>query len=122
MSVSRLVPVLVAFAGSMMAFAQNSVDDPDFDSHIKNPAYTHSHPRVMFDRGHLNLSTAVGQSIDKNSAKLLEADGYNVSKSDGRFEAAKLRGLGILVIAVPFGGSTEATASNMHSLRKRWRS
>ncbi len=106
-----LFRVLVTFVGSVTAFSQNSVEDPDFDARIKNPAYTNSHPMIMLDRGHFNLGTAVGKSIDKYFAEIFATDGYAVVRNDGRFQASGLRSLRVLVVAVPSSSEYPAPGS-----------
>ncbi|HUQ91442.1 MAG TPA: hypothetical protein VM120_07160 [Bryobacteraceae bacterium] len=66
---------------------------------------------MMLDRGHFNLRTAVGQSIDKSFAELFANDGYEVVHNEGRFTVEKLHDVQILVTAVAYGGNTDAMAA-----------
>ena len=86
--------------------------DPAFDGRVKNPAYPQVHPKMMLDRGHFNVRTNGGQSIDQTFATLFTNDGYDITRNEGRFEAAKLRDVRILVIASAGGGNTYETARN----------
>lgn len=37
------------------------VADPNFDASVPRPAYTKSHPRILFDEAHNNFHTTAGR-------------------------------------------------------------
>jgi hypothetical protein len=71
--------------------------DTTFDTSVKNPAYTTSHPRVSIDEAHFNFHTASGRY--KPFADVVINDGYSVSSNKEKFTADSLRALDVLVIA-----------------------
>jgi hypothetical protein len=117
-ALSRLVLTAIAQAlcivspAFLIATAAAQVPDAAFDSRVKQPAFVTSHPKMMLDRGHFNLRTLGGQSIDKTFADLFGSDGYDVVRNDGRFEASTLRDVSILVIASAGGGNSYEVAGD----------
>jgi hypothetical protein len=75
------------------------VADPAFNNKVKQPAYTGSHPRVLFDEAHNNFHTSGGRY--KGFAELVTNDGYRVISNREKFSARTLTGHAILVIANP---------------------
>ena len=75
--------------------------DPDFKTKVDFPAYTNSHPRVLFDEAHHNFHTAGGRY--KPFADLISGDGYRVIPSREKFTRAVLEKGDILVIANALG-------------------
>jgi hypothetical protein len=75
--------------------------DPDFKTKVDRPAYTKSHPRVLFDEAHHNFHTAGGRY--KPFADLIAGDGYQVIPSREKFTRAVLEKGDILVIANALG-------------------
>jgi polyisoprenoid-binding protein YceI len=61
---------------SFPAFSQQQAG-LTFDTSVKNPAYTTTHPRVLIDEAHFNFHTASGRY--KPFADLLTNDGYVVA-------------------------------------------
>jgi hypothetical protein len=75
--------------------------DPDFDANVANPAFTNTHPRLLFDEAHFNYHTSGGRY--KPFVDLVTNDGYRVTANKARFETAALAGYQILVIANAHG-------------------
>ena len=73
------------------------VADPNFDSKVKTPTFTRTHPTVMIDEAHSNFHTVAGRY--KPFADLLKSDGYNVISGNKPFQTNLLRKVQILVIA-----------------------
>lgn len=78
------------------AFSQQQAD-VTFDTSVKNPAYTTSHPKVLFDEAHFNFHTASGRY--KPFADLITNDGYRVTPNNEKFSRQSLQGFDVLVIA-----------------------
>src|SRR6202008_1147520 len=81
---------------SVTALSQQQAD-LTFDASVKNPAYTTTHPKVLFDEAHFNFHTAGGRY--KPFADLISNDGYRVTSSKEKFAAQTLNGYEVLVIA-----------------------
>ena len=107
------VPVVATLAGVVWLSWPRQEGDPTFDAAIANPAYVGSHPRVLFDEGHLNVHTASGRY--KPFADLVSADGYRVVPTSRRLVAATLAGNDVLVIANALGvrGVAQALANRI---------
>jgi hypothetical protein len=75
--------------------------DPDFRAGVANPAYAGEGPRVLFDEAHHNHHRAA--STYRPFAKLLEADGYRVTRGRDQVTADALRSIDVLVIAGALG-------------------
>lgn len=71
--------------------------DPDFDASIAEPAYTETHPKVLFDEGHANFHTADGRY--KPFGDLIRNDGYHLTANKYPFAKEVLDQFDILVIA-----------------------
>ena len=82
--------------------------DVTFDARVANPAYTSSHPKVLFDEAHNNFHTAAGRY--KPFADLVTNDGYRVTSNKEKFQRSVLQGHDVLVIANALG-SSEANAA-----------
>ena len=76
---------------------------PDHDSNVTvtNPAYTDSHPKVLFDEAHFNVHTT--QRSYKTFVDLVTSDGYQVTASATPFKGEVLAGYDILVISIARG-------------------
>lgn len=107
-----LLPVLDDALQNQGALATAQTQDPAFDSRTQKRAYIEVHPKLMLDRGHFNLRTPVGQSIDETLSALFTSDGYEILRNESRFGATSLHDVRILVIAAAGGGSTYAAAGN----------
>jgi hypothetical protein len=81
---------------SIPAVSQQQAD-LTFDASVKNPAYTSTHPQVLFDEAHFNFHTAAGRY--KPFADLITNDGYRVMANKEKFAAQSLNGADVLVIA-----------------------
>src|SRR5712692_6495332 len=90
----------------LLAF-QVQMADPDFDARVAQPAYTKSHPKVLFDEAHSNFHTATGRY--KPFADLISNDGYQMTPNQKPFEKSTLEGYDILAIANARGGTTRET-------------
>ena len=77
-------------------FAQQQADST-FDTSVKNPAYSTTHPRVSIDEAHFNFHTASGRY--KPFADITSNDGYRVSANKEKFTAESLKNFDVLVIA-----------------------
>ena len=89
-------------------FSQQQAD-PNFDAKVANPAYTSTHPKVLFDEAHNNFHTATGRY--KPFADLITNDGYQVSPNKEKFVATVLQGYDVLVIANALGSSDSNPAA-----------
>lgn len=97
----RLFAVFTLFAP---AFSQQQAD-LTFDASVKNPAYTTTHPKVLFDEAHFNFHTTTGRY--KPFADLIGNDGYSVTPNKVKFTKESLTGFDVLVIAN--AGAVQAT-------------
>jgi hypothetical protein len=77
--------------------------DPNFDATVANPAYTSTHPKVLFDEAHNNFHTSTGRY--KPFVDLITNDGYQVSSNKEKFSASVLQGHDVLVISNALGSS-----------------
>jgi hypothetical protein len=82
--------------------------DPDFVTTVANPAYTTSHPAVLFDEAHNNFHTASGRY--KAFAEIITNDGYVITSGKKAFTPEMLAACQILIIANATTNS-ESTAS-----------
>lgn len=71
--------------------------DPNFDVSVPHPAYTDTHPTVLFDEAHQNFHTASGRY--KCFADLITNDGYRVTPNTEPFTAERLAKYNILITA-----------------------
>ena len=82
----------------------SQIPDPNFNAKIERPAYTKTHPRVMFDEAHFNVhTTGTGH---KAFAELMGNDGYRITPGKGRFDRNTLKGFQVLVIANALGAAS----------------
>jgi len=97
----RLIePAIIIAALSLAgapASAQQQVADSTYDTSVAKPAYTNTHPRVLFDEAHHNFHTTTGR--DRPFAQLITNDGYRVTPNTKPFSARTLDGYDVLVIA-----------------------
>ena len=75
--------------------------DPDFNTKVARPAYTKSHPKVLFDEAHHNFHTSGGRY--KPFADLITSDGYQVVPVRENFTRALLEKGDVLLIANALG-------------------
>jgi hypothetical protein len=91
-----------------VAARRQQVADPSFDPKVAQPAYTKTHPKVLFDEAHLNFHTADGRY--KPFASLITSDGYAVTPNKEPFTGARLKGYDILVIVNARGVAAKQSA------------
>lgn len=105
-----LLTVVLAFVFVTSVLAQQ-VSDPDFDTSVAKPAYTKTHPKVLFDEAHNNFHTTTGRY--KPFADLITSDGYAVTPNKQKLTKEALAGFELLVISnalgAPMMGSPEAS-------------
>ena len=102
----NLLHLLAVLLISFPALSQQQAD-LTFDASVKNPAYTTTHPKVLFDEAHFNFHTATGRY--KPFADLITNDGYQVTSNKEKFTAQSLQGYEVLVIAN--AGAAQATSA-----------
>lgn len=106
----RLLTVVLAFVFVTTGLAQQ-VSDPDFDTSVAKPAYTKTHPKVLFDEAHNNFHTTTGRY--KPFADWITHDGYAVTPNKQKLTKEALAGFDVLVISnalgAPMMGSPEAS-------------
>jgi hypothetical protein len=61
----------------------------NFDARVARPAYSTTHPKVLFDEAHFNFHTAGGRY--KPFADLLTNDGYQITSTS--YSRRHLRGM-----------------------------
>ena len=83
---------------TQLGFDGGQRTDPDFDTRVLKPAYPGDrHPTVLFDEAHSNFHTSQGRY--KVFADLMTGDGYKVTPNRLPFNASRLAGFEILIIA-----------------------
>ena len=93
----RKAVLLGYLIGSLCAAAlcaqeiQGYGDDPDFKPRVERPAYPKDGPKVLFHR------QRGAHRSHEPLLKLLRADGYRVSESDGTLDLGTLRKFAVLV-------------------------
>jgi len=113
-----LVPIaaLVA-AGGWWLRRHDQTADPSFSASVARPAYPFTagvvHPHVAVDDAHHEFHTLPGRYAP--FARLLLADGFEVTASHAPFSAAGLKGVDVLVIANAMGASLPVLPGARHS-------
>jgi len=97
LGVAVVAAPLALFAGSAYFVAQRA--DYGWKPSIVVPRFTGERPRVLFDEGHHNASSAGIAGRYWPFARLLRADGFAVERGTSRFSGAQLDGARVLVIA-----------------------
>jgi hypothetical protein len=110
-AMTRLSAVLVISLLSVPALGRQD-DAVVFNARVKNPAYTASHPQVLYDEAHFNLYAAGGRY--KPFADLVTSDGYRVVPTKEPFTAQSLMGSEVLVIVN--AGSAQPEAADRSKL------
>ena len=97
--VTGMLLAALVVSNSSTARGQNlkQIADPDFDAKVAHPAFTKTHPRLLFDEAHHNRHTTKGRF--KPFADLMANDGYEVTPNKKTFTKDSLRGFDVLVIA-----------------------
>jgi len=103
----NLLQLLAVLLLSFPAVSQQQAD-LTFDASVKNPAYTTTHPKVLFDEAHFNFHTTTGRY--KPFADLIGNDGYSVTPNKVKFTKESLSGNEVLVIAN--AGAAQATSAD----------
>jgi hypothetical protein len=88
---------LLVLPGIEMFNAQRA--DYGWSPAIERAAFAAEHPRVLFDEGHHNASTAGFAGRYWPFARLLRADGYDLARGRGAFTPEYLEGARVLGIA-----------------------
>lgn len=91
---SNIALILLPFAIPVISQQQA---DATFDASVAHPAYTTTHPKILFDEAHFNFHTATGRY--KPFANLVTNDGYQVTSNKEKFAKQSLDGFDVLVIA-----------------------
>lgn len=94
------VSFLIVISMTWMCYSQQKADLA-FDTKVARPAYTTSHPKVLFDEAHYNFHKSGGRY--KPFADLITNDGYQVTPNKEKFQTQTLAGYDILVIANALG-------------------
>jgi hypothetical protein len=102
-------PLIFALAAAVTVTVTGQQQaDPSFDARVAHPAYTTTHPRILFDEAHHNFHTAAGRY--KPFVDLISNDGCQVVPNRQIFTQDSLEGFQVLVIANALGSSnSEAT-------------
>lgn len=89
------------------------VADSTFDASVARPAYTTTHPRVLFDEAHHNFHTTTGRY--KPFATLIANDGYRLTPNPAPFSRRMLDGFDVLVIANAAGAGWDSDSGVVQS-------
>lgn len=85
-----IIPVL------LLSSCAGQRPDPDFDASIFNPAFTSTHPKVLFDEAHNNSSKSDG--LYEPFVNILQNDGYKVDANDDVIKPEVLYKYDVLII------------------------
>ena len=96
LTVIAIVFFTVIVSTLSLTFGQQQ-SDSNFDAKVIRPAFTKSHPKVLFDEAHNNFHTAEGRY--KPFVNLISNDGYQVIRNKEKFSRTTLKGYEVLVIA-----------------------
>lgn len=96
---------LLSLAILPMAASGQQIADPNFDAKVALPAYSKSHPKILFDEAHDNFHTATGRY--KPFADLVTNDGYSVTSNKEKFQPKTLAGYEVLVIVNALGAAQQ---------------
>ena len=102
LSFSPLAGVIVLLA---VATYSQQIPDPNFDAKVARPAYTKSHPKILFDEAHNNFHTSTGRY--QAFAVLMTNDGYSVTPNKEKFGRKALDGYDVLVVANALGAERQ---------------
>lgn len=101
----KSLSLLALFLFSSVVVFSQQVADPNFNTKVARPAYSRSHPKVLFDEAHNNFHTAGGRY--KGFAELITNDGYQVTSNKEKFSDGVLKGYAILLIANPLNDNED---------------
>jgi len=99
---------LAMSCSSSLTCAQSTTSDPDFDTSVRSPAYTHGHPMVVIDEAHHNFHTMHGRY--EPLARILQNDGYNVVSGTVAFTRPSLKPMRVLLVSNARGGDEDSQA------------
>src|SRR5258706_2521401 len=94
---SAAVCLAAAWLSSVVPAGAQQIADSTFDAVVAKPAFTATHPRVLFDEAHRNFHTTAGRY--KPFATLIANDGCRVTPNLKPFSREALTGYDVLVIA-----------------------
>jgi len=102
-------PLIFALAAAVTVTVTGQQEaDSSFDVRVAHPAYTTTHPKVLFDEAHHNFHTATGRY--KPFVDLISNDGYQVAPNKQTFTKDAFEGFQVLVIANALGSSNSEAA------------
>ena len=101
----RFLCVLIGGTFLLAATYGQQMADSDFDAKVAQPAYTKSHPKILFDEAHNNFHTSTGRY--KPFADLITNDGYSITPNKEKFQKKTLAGYDVLVIANALGAERQ---------------
>jgi hypothetical protein len=93
--------ILLALVLVAAGCASGDKVDSSFDTHVSNPAYATDGPRVLFDEAHHNVHRA--SKSCRPFAKLIQSDGYRVSRGTKRTTPEELEPYSVYIIAAAEG-------------------
>jgi hypothetical protein len=96
-ALALVAAAVLVFLGIAFFAAQRA--DYGWDPAIAEPSFRTEHPRVLFDEGHYNASSAGFTGRYWPFARLLRADGYDLVRGRRAFTPATFEGVRVLVIA-----------------------
>ncbi len=99
------IPLIILGLFFWEAFFEAQRADYGWDPDIETPDFVATHPRVLFDEGHNNASTAGFTGRYWPFARLIGAAGYTFERGDRSFTAEYLALREILVVANASGSS-----------------
>lgn len=112
----RLLLVAAGIALLLLALVPlaraQQVADSSFVPRVIHPAYTRTHPRILFDEAHHNFHKANGRY--RAFADLVTADGCRVIPNAHAFDAATLARGDLLVISNALGAENMADSAAAH--------
>jgi hypothetical protein len=104
MTSSKFGLVLGILLTAAVAYTQQ-VTDPTFDAKVAQPAYTKTHPKILFDEAHNNFHTSTGRY--KPFADLITNDGYSITPGGEKFSRKTLEGFDVLIIVNALGAERQ---------------
>lgn len=97
---SAMTLTAIAICFSTPASGQQ-VADPNFKPKASIATFKTNHPKILFDEAHNNFHKVEGRY--KPFAKLITADGFQITVNDKKFSPEVLQGFDILIIANALG-------------------
>lgn len=103
--ITILFTLIINLTFSVILLSGQQIADPNFDARVEHPAYTGTHPKILFDEAHHNFHTAAGRY--KPLVDLLTNDGYVITPNKEKFQRGVLKGYDILIIANAMGAERQ---------------